>query len=231
MRFRCLKFGAQMSCKAKAYAQPANPLFVPEARFIAGNVFTALGQFNAIGFAPFGVEAGVEGNQLAQAYHLLEGALPIICDAQSRGELTGFALEPGQAHEAKLGDYRVRIQGQREAVSTMLLDMGISISSEEPERVPQNVGDHASELTDARPMGLVLRLGSDEFLVIGKDLSVNFHRADAPDQPAELSRVEEGRYVDGAWVSGRILNGDERLRIVPADRFGLARITLINPGN
>jgi hypothetical protein len=49
----------------------------------------------------------------------------------------------------------------------------------------------------------------------------------AKDQPVELARVEEGQYVDGRWVAGRILNGDERLSVLPADRLGMVRIKLL----
>lgn len=43
----------------------------------------------------------------------------------------------------------------------------------------------------------------------------------------ELARVDEGRFVDGRWVPGRVINGDERLCIVPSDSFGMTRIRLL----
>lgn len=211
---------------AAAYARAGNPLFVPEARFIVGNLFVALGQYRAIGFSPFGIEAGLPDSQIAQAYALLQGAVPIIANAQASNAITGFVLKPGETHETTFDDYHVTVRGQRESLSKTLLDMGISIPTQKAEPKPQNIGDHAPEMTDDRPMGLILPIGPGEFLIIGKDLSIDFKSRKSGDQSAEIERVEEGRYVDGAWVAGRVLNGDERLRIVPSQTLGMVRVKL-----
>ncbi|WP_212742891.1 DUF5597 domain-containing protein [Sphingomonas sp. 2SG] len=210
---------------AKAYARPGNLLFVPEARFIVGNLFLAIGRYGAVGFSPFGIEDGIPGNQMSQAYRLLGGLGPMIGEAQASGAISGFALVPGETFAAHLGGYDIKIAGQRETVSKMLLDMGISIPTERPERKPQNIGDNASEPPDVRPMGMIMQLAKNEFLIVGKDLSVSFV---ANGRNAELERVEEGHYDNGRWISGRVLNGDERLRIVPSDDLGMVRVTLLN---
>lgn len=212
---------------AAQYARPDNMLFVPETRFVAGNLFVALGQYRVTGFAPFGIEDGVPGNQIGEAYGVLNGLGGIIGDAQEKGTLTGFALAPGETHKATFGDYLVTVQGQRETVSKMLLDMGISVPTEKRERRAQNIGNVASDLTDTRPMGLVIQLGKDEFLVVGQDVNISFARKAGNGDAVELARVEEGRFVDGRWVPGRVINGDERLSIVPSDSFGMTRIRLL----
>jgi hypothetical protein len=209
-----------------AYRQPHNPLFIPEARFVVGNLFEALGSHQAIGYSPFGMEDGLPDNQIGEAYALLAPILPQLAHAQAQGTVIGWALAPGERRSADLGGYTVTVRGQREVLHKMLLDMGIPAPAEAPERKPQNGGWGVPELTDTRPCGLFLQLGPDEFLVVGKDLDIVFT---AKDQPVELARVEEGHYVDGRWVAGRILNGDERLSILPADRLGMVRIKLLRP--
>lgn len=209
-----------------AYRQPHNPLFIPEARFVVGNLFEALGSHQAIGYSPFGIEDGLPDNQIGEAYALLAPILPQLAHAQAQGSVIGWALAPGERRSADLGGYTVTVRGQREVLHKMLLDMGIPAPAEAPERKPQNGGWGVPELTDTRPCGLFLQLGPDEFLVVGKDLDIVFT---AKDQPVELARVEEGHYVDGRWVAGRILNGDERLSILPADRLGMVRIKLLRP--
>ncbi len=211
----------------KQYAMPGNMLFVPEARYVVGNLFLALGQYQATGFSPFGIETGVPGNQISEAYGLLSGLGDMIGRCQADGKLTGFALAKGETHTATLGDYVVTVRGQQEALSKMLLDMGITIPTEKPEQKVQNIGDQASELSDTRPMGLVVQLTGDEFLVIGKDVNVSFARKTGNGSEAELARVEEGSYVDGRWTMRRVINGDERLNITPTNRFGMTRIKLI----
>lgn len=209
-----------------AYRQGRNPLFIPEARFVVGNLFEALGRHQAIGFSPFGMEDGVPDNQIAEAYALLAPMLPQLAQAQAQGTVIGWALAPGESQNADLGGYTVTVRGQREALHKMLLDMGIPAPAEAPERKPQNGGWGVPELTDTRPCGFVLQLGQDEFLVVGKDLDITFA---AKNQLVELARVEDGNYVDGRWVAGRVLNGDERLSILQPDRLGMVRIQLLRP--
>jgi beta-galactosidase GanA len=212
---------------ASAYARADNPLFIPEAKFKVGNLFVALGEFRAIGFSPFGIEDGLPNNQIAQAYKLLSGALKLIAEAQANGSIAGFALDAGATRNIEMGDYVIKIQGGRDALRKMFLDMGIPIPVVAPDPVPQNRGNSSPEVTDQRPTGLILQLDRDEFLILGQDISIDFQIRRQTGAAVELARVEEGHYVDGEWIPGRVLNGDERLGILPFDELGMARIRLL----
>jgi beta-galactosidase GanA len=210
-----------------AYALDGNPLFVPESRFIAGNVFTALGDRHALGIAVFGIEDGVPGNQLAEVYGLLRPLLPQIARSQRADGVRGFALAPQEVRELALGDYRIEVRGQREYLAQALRDMGIPLPANPPERVAQNHGTGMPELGDTRPAGLLMQLSRSEFLLVGRDLHIGFRLAKPPGERVEVARFEEGRYVDGQWVAGRVLNGDERLAVLPQDGYGMVRIRLL----
>jgi beta-galactosidase GanA len=212
-----------------AYRQPHNPLFIPEARFIVGNLFEALGRHQAIGFSPFGIEDGLPDNQIAEAYALLAPMLPQLAQAQAEGTVHGWALAPGEHQSADFGAYTVNVRGQREALHKLLLDMGVPVPAEAPARKPQNRGWGVPELSDVRPTGLVLQLGPNEFLAVGKDLDITFEAKGQAGRPVELARVEEGRFAGGRWVAERVLNGDERLNILPSDSLGMVRIRLLRP--
>ena len=56
---------------------------------------------------------------------------------------------------------------------------------------------------------LVIAEQADRFIVAGKDVEVSFVTNGAPPAVVELGRVEEGAFLDGRWVPGRRLNGDE----------------------
>jgi len=60
------------------------------------------------------------------------------------------------------------------------------------------------------PKAMIARLGPDEFLVTGFDVSVRFH---VPGQPpfirSQVLTAEEGGYVNGEWKGKRLWNGDE----------------------
>jgi hypothetical protein len=210
-----------------AYALDGNPLFVPESRFIAGNVFTAIGDRHALGIAVFGIEDGMPGNQLADVYGLLRPLLPQIARAQRADGVRGFALAPQEVRELALGDYRIELRGQREYLAQALRDMGIPLPANPPERVAQNRGTGMPELGDTRPAGLLMQLSRSEFLLVGRDLHIGFRLAKPPGERVEVARFEEGRYVDGQWVAGRVLNGDERLAVLPQDGYGMVRIRLL----
>jgi beta-galactosidase GanA len=86
--------------------------------------------------------------------------------------------------------------------------------------------------------GLVIAVSPDEYVFAGTGLTVTFEAAgfgdklgDKPgDQQVGLLSVEEGKYVNGQWLAGRRLNGDQthqgrHLRLEPG-RFGIQRIKL-----
>ena len=56
--------------------------------------------------------------------------------------------------------------------------------------------------------GIVIATGPDEFLAVGKGLMVLFSTS-TPSEMVGFATVEEGTFVDGKWIPGRRLNGDE----------------------
>jgi hypothetical protein len=75
--------------------------------------------------------------------------------------------------------------------------------------------------------GLIIRLNADEYLVAGQGLIVTFSTEGAI---AGIEGIREGTIVDGRWVAGRLLNGDEshqgrHLRI-PEGKFAIQRVRL-----
>ena len=107
----------------------------------------------------------------------------------------------------------------------MLLDAGVNIPDTEL-AVPDETVPHAQIATagETRPFALIAGTGDDGFLVIGRELTLDYFAADAR---IEIDSVEELIIDDGEVVSGRVLNGDERLMILPNDRVGAARIRLV----
>jgi hypothetical protein len=77
---------------------------------------------------------------------------------------------------------------------------------------------------------LIISLGPDDYLVAGSGLIVTF-TSDSPADPiAGIASIEEGWFVNGHWVAGRRLNGDEshqgrHLRLVPG-QFGIQLVKL-----
>lgn len=190
----------------KDYKRADNPIFVPEAKLDAGNLFVALGQFNAIGFNPFGIEDGAEGHDLFKAYAVLNEMTGLIASAQAEGRIRGFKITAREVRRETLGGYTASISGP---IDTRGL-FGAGTGSAAP---PPEAG-----------YGLIIHSGPDEFTVVGRGVTVNFS---APNAKVELDAVQEGVFKNGQWIQGRTLNGDERYFMFPNDGLRTLRIRLL----
>jgi beta-galactosidase GanA len=181
---------------AAKYHRDGNPLFLPETnsgQAGAANIFYATGEDGALGFSPFGIDStGFRDKTgpaaLAASYATIAEIAPTLLavqggglDANGNAKTHGFLLD--KAHPSvdfKMGVY----------VAHVSLD--------------EIFGHHAES-----GYGLLIATGPDEFIGAGKGFRVSFAPIDPKGQHVGLASVEEGHFVDGKWVPGRRLNGDE----------------------
>ena len=187
-----------------------NPIFIPEAMpgpIDSVNGMYAIGQHNAIGFSPFSIDSLDEqtAEPLTASYDLLKQLSPLILEHQGRGAIAGLLPEgPEQRapQQLRLGDYILNITFDRPS--------------------PQN-----SNLLSG---GLVMATGPDEYLFAGTGLTITFETGKPGDPIVGLLSVDEGKYVNGQWIQGRRLNGDQthqgRHVRLPPGRFGIQRVKL-----
>ncbi len=183
-----------------------NPIFIPEARFDAGNLFVALGQFNAVAFSPFGIEDGGQDDEVFQAYRLLNEMTAQITSAQAGGRIRGFRIAGGAQQKVTIGGYDISITGQRSTVGAF------------------GPGTGVSEQAKPNGYGLVIETGKDELLVVGRAVDLSFS---APGAQVEVDSAQEGVFDKGRWVAGRMLNGDERFFLFPKDSLRIVRVNLL----
>lgn len=171
-----------------SYCRSGNPLFIPESfagERGAANVFYAVGQHNAMGYSPFGIDSRVtdpENGPLPKAYHVLSQLAPQILEGQSKGTIVGVMLnkeKPGQKFE--LGDFTLDVELRQRRRRTTVPDLAY---------------------------GLIISVGPDEYIVAGNDIQITFFPNTQGLPMAGLASVYEGEYVKGKWVPGRKLNGD-----------------------
>jgi hypothetical protein len=172
----------------KMYSRSGNPVFIPESRAGAGgaaNAFFAFGQFGAIGYSPFGIEAQEgENGMIPKAYAMLGQLAPLILEHQAKGSIAGVWLTREKPSEkVSLGNYTLNVELRKQRRSPASLpDLGYAIC---------------------------LAIGPDEYVVSGSDVQVTF-TPNTPGSPiVGLLSVEEGAFKDGKWIPGRRLNGDE----------------------
>jgi hypothetical protein len=207
------------------YAHNGNPIFVPESQFRTGDLFWALGTHGALGFSVFGIEDGRTESQFAQALALLNPMAEVIAKAQAEGRIAGILLEDDKPAEVQLAGYGIRIQATQSVLKRMLLDVGVQPPPPPPPLPSETEGPESRPIPgDSRPFGLVIAEGNDSFLLVGKGFTADFSRGSSL---AEVDRVEEGRFGASGWTMTRVLNGDERLSIIPMDRLSVVRIRLL----
>jgi beta-galactosidase GanA len=204
---------------ARKFKRPDNPLFVPEAnragRSDSGaNALWAIGELDAIGFSPFGIEdiEHADTDTLTGAYDILRQLAPTIVDAQGKGRMRGFKAPASydgvidrKPQEATMGAYVLNVS------------------------FPNQWSTTSDSEIDKRG-GIVIQIADDEYLVAGRGIIVTFSDASGAGDAVGLLKLSEGNFVSGRWKEGRLLNGDEshqgRHVRLEGDRFSIQRVKL-----
>jgi len=179
------------------YTQSGNPLFIPEESpgpEGAARALYAFGHHDAIGYSR--MSGGVDrlttpDNDLAGAYDLIAQLTPLIVEHQGNGTMSAVMLGPDDPpQKVQVGNYTLEAKffGTRRV----------------------GPGGQQSE-TPPRAAAIFIATGPDEYFVAGNGVAVTF-TPNTPGPPlAGLATVEEGAFVDGRWVPGRRLAGDDTI--------------------
>ena len=176
-----------------AYARSGNPLFIPESnggREGATRALYAFGRHNAIGFSPFGIDGSrAPDTDLISGYDLINQLAPLILAHQGTGTISAVLLgQNNPSQKIQVGNYTLEAASLR------------------PRAMP---GAPAPPATVPSTAAIFIAVGPDEYFVAGSGMTVSFS-PNTPGPPlAGLGTVEEGSFVNGFWVPGRQLAGDE----------------------
>jgi len=199
---------------AAYYARPDNALFVPEVNFspyFAGFAYSVFGDFNGIGYSPFGVDdvakGGVPeqiGGYFMDTYATLRPLLPVIARYQYSG-----AIHPVLQGTGRGEDWKMSVPlGDRLAAN---VEFTAKFSPEE-----------------GRGKGMIVELAKGDFLVAGSGFKVTFRELDGPLRDAQILSIEEGTFQGPNWVAQRRLNGDEA-HVELGERSGVLRVKVLRP--
>lgn len=195
---------------ARKFHRSGNPLFIPEAMpgpIDAVNALYAIGQHDAIGFSPFSIDSLDDdtSSALKESYQLLSELAPLVLAHQGNGSLAGVLPEGPE---------------QRLPLQLRMANYVLNVTYDRPTTQNANVLSG----------GLIIAMGESEFLIAGTGLTVTFEVDGPSGEQTGLLSVDEGRYVNGQWVAGRRLNGDQthqgrHVRLGPG-KFGVQRVKL-----
>jgi hypothetical protein len=195
------------------YKQSGNPLFIPESRGDARGVAHAIAtaaKYDGIGYSPFGIDRLVSPDgELGKGYQLLAQVAPLILERQGLGKVTAVLVDKDTPRsKVRLGDYTIEAR--------------FAPRSQDPNAPVASPVD--------RVAGLFIQLGPDDYVIAGRSINVYFESATDTTQSVGLVSSDEGQYVEGRWVPGRRLNGDEtpdwRALWFPGDRYSIQKVKL-----
>jgi len=191
----------QFGMVCREYAVPGNPLFIPEAARnakAASRAFYAFGGHHAIGFCPFGVEMlnqaaenAISSQQLAQL-NIMEEAM----------NASGTAKYLPASYRI-LKDIYSRLEGNEVGfIQEHPYDRGRIIDFEkysiQLDYMPGETGS-----------GGIILPEQAGFYIAGCGVRFSVLPPNGSHAKMEILRYEEGGFIDGKWIRGRILNGDE----------------------
>ena len=194
------------------YDRSGNPLFIPEVGNdqSAANAFYAFARYDAMGYSPFSIESldHPETHPLSKAYDVLRQIEPLILENQGKKTMAGVLLDSAQQQTAiDLGGYTFHVRHEYSWAYAQ-----------------------RSEKVAPRTGGMIIMLAPDEFLIAGSGIIVTFEMHNKEDGIAGIGRIEEGRFVNGNWVHGRIMNGDQshqgRHLHLPGNTYGIQKVKL-----
>jgi hypothetical protein len=200
------------------YNRSGNPLFIPETRGfppnnLAARVLYAFGRHDAIGFSPMGIERPpVPDLELTSAYDVIRQLAPLISAHQGDGTMSALLIgadDPPQ--KLKVGNWTLEVSYRRR-------------------RALPGTPELQGPLPNSA--AIFIATGPNEFYAAGTGVNVRFI-PNTPGPPlAGLATVEEGVFVNGRWVPGRRMAGDDtgspislvlpRLHDEPTERPALA---------
>jgi hypothetical protein len=194
------------------FSRTGNPVFIPEVDYHQSltNAFYAMAHHNAMGYNPFSIEsaANPETNQFNKGYDILRQLMPLILEHQGKGTMEGFLLDSAaQTAKITLGRY----------VFTVKHEYTWPYAPHGEGAVP-------------RYGGLIIRIAEDEFYIAGSGIVVTFQSSSDDGAFAGIASMEEGAFVNGTWIAGRRMNGDQdhqgRHLNLPGGEYSIQKVKL-----
>lgn len=190
----------------EAYRRDDNPLVIPETYgglASARHLFEAIGNYDAVGFAPFGFNRRDGELELDEDYLPLAASFDLLFKAESllHGH-RGRSMGPTRCLQAAVEESDVP---QR----LLHFDGWEALVQWGPVRASYG-GEFPGGTRELSGRSLVVQSAADEFYVLGFDSKVTFRpswgsEADA----AEFLSVEEGFFDGERWIAERQLCGDQ----------------------
>jgi len=190
------------------YTRKDNPLFIPESGFGAVKAMYAVGEYDALGFSPFGIDGDAvehssetEVRQFVDAYQQMANMDSLITANYGSDKMRGVYLDQHNPIQTLvMGDYEFKL-----SPTTLRPQFDF-------------VDDPRSQLSN-RPFtagGLIIQINEDEFYILGCGFKFEVKTKDGvKSEFASVLSIDEGVFVDNHFIPGRRRNGDSMTGLYP----------------
>lgn len=211
------------------FALSGNPIFIPESKGDVARALYAFGEYDALGFAPFGFDGPQEGNyfgvsaeefkELGQCYGILSEMGTLIPDNYGSDSMHGLLVgTDNPSPSVEMGSYILTLQ------SSVRDRRAANYGQGAEQMAAENAALAARNQQQAKSGALIIQTAADEFYIIGINARFSFEPKDSKGGKVLHEVIEEGTFKDGVWVPGRRLNGDEDHAIIMG--VGALRVVL-----
>lgn len=216
----------QLDQICEAFSWRDNPILIPESSVSGARGLYAVGEWDAIAFSPFGIDSWAAGildrpstqqRLFSDSYALLEAADHLIREHLGKDTMRGTYLYNGHdADSLAIGDYVVRFgRGRSFDIGALMAPAGGGIRPREP-REERFEG-----------AAILIQTARDEFYLMGYGVNAAFSLKEGIKHSfCGYDRIDEGSFEKGAFVPGRLLNGDERNAFLPDGKVTVLRIKM-----
>ncbi len=232
-----------------AYKTGGNTLFIPESILSPAGVLYAIGEYDAIGFAPYGIDGWTyEKNKtlLSDVNQTLAEMSGLITSKFNSPEMRGLYQAPMAKNKSiEMGDYVLSVSSAeshrfaidfgkslekagKETISFPQL-MGIEIPEGMPK--PETQQDPPSNPFAGLPKdygaAIVVQNSADEFYILGYGLRVDFALKNGiAFKHLGYRSIEKGHFKNNEFVSTKRWNGDELKVVLPEGELTVLKVRL-----
>ena len=191
------------------FTRSSNPLFIPESMLNSARALYAFGEYDALGFAPFGIDgilrttpAGLK--HLSNTYNVLNNMINVITSMFGSEKMRGLMIDQNNPeHTIEMDNYIItaRSSSQRRAIN-----IGQSL-----EQLANENAALARQIQETFDGGaIVLHTDENEFIFVGYGINLQFRLKDSVNHSVfGIASKDEGTFINNVFVPGRRLNGDE----------------------
>lgn len=216
----------QLDWLCDEYQYRDNAVLIPESTLQVSRALYAYGAHSALAFSPFGIDlyqdeqtesALKQAELLSKAYGELQEMGSLLLDNLGTDRLGGVYLYSGHETDTlEMGDYEL-IFSRRKGFDIGAL-MAPATGQTQAASTPADNGQGGV---------LILQAERDKFYFIGTGFNVSIKLKDGiRHRFMNTDEIYEGHFKDGAFIKGRLLNGDERNIYASRDTLGVFCVSL-----